>query len=483
MSAFLGRRCSAGILLVFAAAAAAASPADRPGDYAYAIPVTESGSQAVVQLLLPRTVYLEARSADLRDLRLFDASGTPLPFALLEQVRQAQENRSTAAATVFPVRAPAGAAPRLPDGLQIRTDENGAVISVTAPAARSGGDVLDSLILDLQRTGAAANTNETRRVDAFAFTLPPGLNSYNARIALDASNDLQRWEALAETTLSWLVNSQGSSVRKDRIAFAPRSFRFARIRWLEGTPIEFSAINAQFVVKQQASEQWDSVVLQASPGTAGQDIVYDAPIAVPAESLGLELHGHNVVLPALVGLYRKTAGRGSGSTTSVDLRVVANTTFFQLTQNGQRRVSGDIDIALTNASQWVVRPQVKVSDRPGLRLRWKPASMIFIAGKGPYTLAFGRAGTQSSQVPVSQVAPGFSMPELAMLEQAKAGDPVRQNNAQAGRGGQAGELDDVMQDRSIWLWTLLVCGVAALGAMAWKLSRQLKEGGADQPPA
>lgn len=483
MSAFLGRLCSAGMLFALSSGATIAVAADRPGDYAYIIPVRESGSQAVVQLHLPRTVYLEARSADLRDLRLFDATGTALPFALLEQVRQTEENRSTAAVAVFPVRATAGAAPRLPDGLQIRTDESGAVISVTAPAARSAGEVLDSLILDLQRAATTASANGTRRVDAFTFMLPADINSYNARVALEASNDLQNWEPLTEMSVSWLVNSQGSSVRKDRIEFAPRAFRFARVRWLEGTPIEFAAVNARFVVKHEASEQWDSVVLQARPDTAGQDIVYDAPIAVPAESLGLELHGQNVVLPALVGLYRKVPGGGTGSTTSVQLQAVANTTFFQLTQNGQRRMSGDIGISPTHASQWVVRPQVAVSDRPGLRLRWKPASMIFIAGKGPYTLAFGRAGAQSSQVPVSQVAPGFTMPELAMLEQAKAGDPVLQDKAHAGRGGQAGQLSDVTQDRSIWLWALLVCGVAALGAMAWKLSRQLKEGEAGQPPA
>jgi hypothetical protein len=482
MSAFLGRLRSACMLFAISSAATATAAADRPGDYATIIPVSESGSQAVVQLHLPRAVYLEARSADLRDLRLFDTTGTALPFALLEQVHQTREDRSTAAVAVFPVRAAPGAVPRLPDGLQIHTGENGAVISVTAPAARSGEDVLDSLILDLQHTGPTAGANEARRVDTFAFTLPAGVNSYNARISLEASNDLQSWTPLAQTSVSWLVNSQGSRVRKDRIEFAPRSFRFARIRWLEGTPIEFAAINARFVVQQLASEQWDSIVLPARAETAGQDIVYDTPIAVPTESLGLELHGQNVVLPAVVGLYRKVSGRGTGSTASVRLQTVANTTFFQLTQNGQRRMSSDIGIPLTHASLWAVRPQVPVSDRPGLRLRWKPASMIFIAGKGPYTLAFGRDGAQSSQVPVSRVAPGFTMSELAMLEQATVGAPVLQHSVHAGRSDRVGQLDDVTQDRSIWLWTLLVCGVAALGTMAWKLSRQLKEGEAEQPP-
>ena len=82
MSTFLGRLRSAGVFLVVSTATAAASPGDAGSDYSHIIPVSVSGNQAVVQLPLPRAVYLEARSADLRDLRLFDAAGTALPFAL-----------------------------------------------------------------------------------------------------------------------------------------------------------------------------------------------------------------------------------------------------------------------------------------------------------------------------------------------------------------------------------------------------------------
>jgi len=223
--------------------------------------------------------------------------------------------------------------------------------------------------------------------------------------------------------------------------------------------------------------------LRARPAPAGKDLpdlLYDAPIAVPAEAVGLELPGQNVVLPALIGQYRKLAGDGRENLASVQLQAVASATFFQLTQDGQRRASGDIEIAPTHASQWVVRPQAKITDRPGLRLRWTPARMVFLAsGKGPYILAFGRSGVQSSEVPLNQVAPGFSTRELALLEQATAGDPVRQQEA----GNSERRAQEAVGKQSIWLWALLVAGVAALGLMAWKLSRQLKEGDPGQPSA
>ena len=70
-------------------AVAAVAPGERPDDYSHAIPVSVSGKQAVVQLPVPRGVYLAAHSPDLRDLRLFDAAGVPIPFALIEQPQQA----------------------------------------------------------------------------------------------------------------------------------------------------------------------------------------------------------------------------------------------------------------------------------------------------------------------------------------------------------------------------------------------------------
>lgn len=475
-------------LAAFASMSAAAGPGDSPGDYAYRIALSASGTQAVVQLQLPCAVYLEARTADLRDLRVFDAAGTALPFALFEPAAQSRETRSTAPVAVFPVRASAGASAgassRLPDGLQIRTDASGAVISVTAPQARTPGEVLDSLVLDLH--GAAPAAKDAGPVGALVLSLPPGMNSYGARLALEASDDLASWETLVETSVSWLDNGQGASVRKDRIEFAPHAFRFARIHWLEGTPVAFGAIHAERIASLRTAAQSDSIVLQPRSGTTGQDLLYDAPIGVPADAVGLELHGQNVVLPALIGHYRKLPGTAPGTRAdnlaAVQLQPVANATFFQLMQDGQRRASGDIDIAPTNAAQWVVRPQAKGADRPGLRLRWTPSRMVFLAGgKGPYTLAFGHSGVESNQVPLSQVAPGFSMRELAALEGAKAGEPVRQ--AGAGDAGNADSQAAAAGKQSLWLWALLMAGVAALGLMAWKLSRQLKEGGPDQPAA
>ncbi len=261
--------------------------------------------------------------------------------------------------------------------------------------------------------------------------------------------------------------------RKDRIAFAPRPFRYARIAWVEGKPVEFAGIKAEFVTSHRAPQAWDSVVLAAAGGNIGGDLVYAAPVAIPVQALNVVFHGRNVVLPALVGQYRERQGG--------DLLVSSSATFYQLTQDGQQRASGNVEVPLTHAAQWVLRPQARLADRPDLRLLWKPATIVFMAGgKGPYTLAFGRAGAQPVAQPLDQVAPGFSPTELASLEQAKAGEAVRQNAA--GGGKDADGAAGVFRRREFWLWALLLCGVAALAAMAWRLARQLKASSSGQPP-
>jgi hypothetical protein len=484
MFLFSRRRQGAGMILAFcltaaAGVSAAGGGADGPDGYSHLVPVNVSGKQAVVQLPLPRAVYLSARSRDLRDLRVFDAAGSPMPFALVEREQQDQLSRSTLPAAVFPVRGPAGARQGLPDGLEIRTRDDGAVISVTAPSARGATEELTSLVLDIQPPARAANVNESVAVEALTLALPRGADSYHARLQVDTSDDLQRWQPLTEAPVSWLANSQGASVRKDRIEFAPRPFRYARIAWLEGKPVEFAAVSTEFVIRVRAPQQWESVVLPAAAGKGGDDLVYAAPVALPVQAIGLVFHGQNVVLPAVVGQYQEQPGRDVARSSLPELRPVTSATFYQLTQNGRQRVSGEVDVPLTHAAQWVLRPQAKLSDRPDLKLSWKPATIVFVAGgKGPYTLAFGRDGAQAVYQPLAQVAPGFSPHELETLEQARAGQAVRQH-----ADGADSQSPGMLQRREFWLWALLLCGVGALGVMAWRLARQLKDSSSGPPPA
>ena len=149
-----------------------------------------------------------------------------------------------------------------------------------------------------------------------------------------------------------------------------------------------------------------------------------------------------------------------------------NTAFYQLTQKGQQRVSGDVEIEAPYASVLIARSLSDVAKRPARRLRWAPAMIVFVAFcKPPCILAFSRDGAPAVSVPLHHVAPGFCARELRELDMAKAGNPVKQTIANPAQGV---ESDSVAGHRHVWLWGVLLCGLAVLAVLAWHLFRQLK---------
>jgi hypothetical protein len=453
--------CRAGAaLLAWALVASTAHAADTAAGYSHALPLQVSGKQAVVQLRLPPDVYLHARSANLADLRVFDSAGAPQPFALSWTTAPQQQRSVESPCKVFPILVPARAAGRI-DDLQVRLSRDGAVVSVSpgSGTAQADANVLAGLVLDLGELPSGAS------VSSLTLAPPPDARNYSAALIVEASNDLQDWQPLAETTVNWLANGRGDSVSSNRITFPAQIFRYVRVRWADGTPAEFAAVTAQVSQVQDTPQQWDTVTLPARRASAGQDLLYTAPVAVPAERVSVVLRGQNVVLPVTIGRYAQR------TTNVTDFLPLASATFYHLNQDGHARVAGDVVLPETHLAQWVLRPKGAVSDPPDLRLRWRPATLVFVAGGAPpYVLAFGRTDAASTQLPLDQVAPGFNEHDLARLETARTGQLVEQHT-DAADGAPAATA----QRRVVWLWALLLCGVGALAWMAWRLVTQLKQ--------
>jgi len=454
-------------LALCAPALHAADAPDTPARYTHALPLQVSGKQAVVQLRLPRAVYLHARTPDLADLRVFDSAGAPQPFTLTGTATPQQRNLDLPC-KVFPIQAPARDGGRV-DDLQVRLTKDGTVVSVTPrpDAAPGNAEALAGLVLDLGTLPQGA------QVTGLTLAPPPGARNYSAQLIAEASDDLQDWQPLAENTVSWLVNASGETVTSNRIAFPAQRLRYVRLRWADGKPAEFAAVTAQAVQTQDAPQQWDELTLPAVRAAGGRDLTYAAPLAVPAERVGVVLREQNVVLPVAIGRYATRPPGMPAQTTGPEFIPFASATFYRLNQDGAARVAGDVAIPETHLAQWVLRPKADVAATPELRLRWRPATLVFLAGgKPPYTLAFGRAGAPDTQLPLAQVAPGFDARDLGRLETAGTGELVEQQGGAAADAGSG--TGTTAPNRVKWLWALLVAGVGALGWMAWRLVTQLK---------
>ena len=457
------------------ASLAIAQPAasDTPADYSHALPLAVSGNNSVVQLRLPQPVYLHARSADLRDLRVFDGAGKVVPFAIRRSASQLQASRRALPVTIFPVANAAAAGSTVKNDFEIKTSADGSVTSVTTrhvSGAATGAprDRLGALVLDLGKTGAA--------IDALVFTLPEGQTNYHAQVELEVSDDLRSWESLGLSNLSWLLNSEGKALASDRMEFAARAFRYARLTWQGGAPVLFARITAESPTQTTVAPAMESVVIAPAAAKFSDDIFYPTPVAIPVRRVNLHFGDRSMVAPSVMGHYVELPALKGATSTRWEFRPRLEATVFQFVQGGAVRKSGDIIVDEVHESNWVVRSGGLVKAPPLLQLSWTPDTLVFMAaGPGPYSLNFGRSGAQSAQLPIGQVAPSFTEAELASLEQAVAGE-LKVVNARVIDDSAAKQAGKDARNRMLLLWGVLLLGVAVLGVMAWKLIGQMKSG-------
>jgi len=459
---------------------------DHPSDYGWSMPVAVPAGTGVARLPLPKEVYLHARTANLADVRLVDSDGQRLPFAISTPPAQANTQRSSITARIFPVTGGAAGGGGL-QNVEIRTGSDGRLLSVSASAGggtATAGKTLQALILDIGQQAPGS------RIGALRFTPPANAGDYSAQVLLEVSDDLKQWDGVGTTTLNWLSNSDTQTLANDSIAFAPRAFRYARLSWQDGQPLVFAAIAAQAVSETEAAPLRASIVLQGVAGKQANEWRYATPIAIPADSIALQFAQANVVLPVTLGVYRQSnyvpqrrlhLHRQTRPAQGEYFDPLLSTSFYRISDAGKERVSGELAMPVVQTTQWILRPQTEgtalPASAPSLRLGWTPETLVFLAGgKPPYHLLFGKADAQPVAQPLSQVAPGYRDGELQAL-------PIATVGALTARAGAA-DVALARQDKGPpWrlaaLWAALLLGVGVLGFFAWRLLSQMKQ---EQPP-
>jgi hypothetical protein len=458
--------------LLLAAAVATTAVSDLPQDYTHLIPLSVNGKPSVVQLQLPRDAYLNARSPSLNDLRVFDAHGTPQPFALRQPDAAPTISHRALPVRIFPLMAERSDAPLA--GLEVSTATDGRVLSVrlptqqgAAPAGRAQ-ERLAGLVLDLRQDG----TQQAPTVDALHFALPPGRNTYTGQVWLEASDDLKHWDAIGVAELSWLANASAETLANDKLEFPARQMRYARLSWRSGEPLPFASISAQSPVQGPAAAPLESLLLQPQPGRDPRDLQYSKPAGVTARRVGLQIDSGNMVLPAMLGSYVEVRRTGQ-----FRFEPALRTTFYRLEKDGKSRLSDDIAVPAWLGDRWVLRFDQPPTVKPALRVSWVPATLVFVAGgTPPYRLAVGRDKAAPAERDIREVAPGFTEAELRTLDHATAGPAQEQLEALANAAKRANADNSAAQNRLMILWGVLVLGVALVAGMVWRLLRQAGAG-------
>ncbi|WP_339483543.1 DUF3999 domain-containing protein [Pseudomonas sivasensis] len=440
------------VAMVGMCAALAASAQEAPADFTHHVPLSVSGNGPWYRLELPLAVQLNARQADLGDVRVFNAAGEPQAYALSRQSSQRTESRNVADVKWFPLYA-ADTQESLP-GVVMKTTTEGTLVEIKpSSAAKAGKQVLRGWVLD-----ASAIKAPLQQLSLDWSCEQEGFQ----RFSIEASDDLQRWETWGEGQVARLSFAD-ERVEQHDVSLPGRSARYLRLVWKgQAAPLLTSA---KLVSATRSSLPMPLVWSQPLAGTrlkAGE-YSWQLPTGLSVERLRIELKQPNTLAPVTL------AGRSDAKQLWQPLN---NGLLYRLTQNGQDVVQDELQLP----GQVVTELKLQVDERGGglgadalaLRFAVRATQLVFLArGEPPFSLALGNASVKAASLPLSTLIPDYSAERLNTLGQAKVVGDVAVASPVV-----VAAVEDGPNWKKLGLWAVLLLGVAALGAMAYSLLRK-----------
>ena len=446
--------------------------AEKPADYAYGLKIDASGSEALYDVALPPAVYQGVTRRDLGDVRVFNGVGEVVPMAWRPRRMEKADAGVRVPLTLFPLKAAAGVSV---DGLAINVTRNaaGAVsVNVKSEGAQAASlpTIADPIDMSVQDRALRAIELEWKSVEGFS-----------GRLRVDASDDLANWRTLVAGAPLLNLEVGGQRLQQKHVELPQQKAKYLRLAWVREVVTsgaknifpELTAANGQLAEKfVEAAREWSK--FGANKGEKEGEYVSDLKGQFPVDRLRLELPQANTIAQIEV-LARDKAEQ--------PWRGVARGVAYRLNQQGHEVLSPDIQVSASSERWMMIRVDQRGgglgSGMPTLNAGWVPHQLVFAArGAPPFTLAYGNRGAQAGALPIESLIPGYREDAGASLRTAKTGVQqvvnVQATSAQPQKelGGEA-RLQEQIDWKRWSLWGVLGLGVLVLGAMAWRLMKQL----------
>lgn len=486
----LARRlgCAAACLL-----SAAWAPAEEAA-YRFSAPIQIRQAAPFVRLALPPSAYGRTEQAELRDLRIIDATGERVPFALLAPRAahaEVQEQTRDAALYPLPPRPAAGKAWPSPLEVTVQGDRisvrparmhagtpagtiagsalaSPGALSATPPAARSPGWLVD-LGDPLARRPDAPPPSSLR----LAWSGPI---EFSVSVDTEVSDDLRQWRAAGSSQLMALASPRGALLQ-DRVflaaaALTPRT-RFVRLVWSDAAAApQVHAVKA--VLEERSSVTLDpatEIVVSAQPslqddGPIKRALVFDLGGVLPLHSIELRLPSTTQIAPV-----RVQGRRGANDTWSE----LGSTVFYRIDRGGQLSTAPPLGLRSTHRYLRLIPDERAAGLDPAqvkLVAKAALASLVFARqGREPFTLQAGAAHAALSALALATLVPALET-ERARFGEASLGEWHESEDVLR----QTQSAERLAKLRPWLLWAVLLAGVAGLGFMVWRLARGAKAG-------
>ena len=443
-----GRTWISAAALVLASLPAIAAPGFRSS-----APISFSNEGTLHRVAIPFEAYRDARH-DLADVRMVNSANEEVPIAWAGEPDTARDASVTHELPIFPVAAKVTEANfagteisvKAADGTLVAIQQKGPAAKAT-PASRTAAYVLDASPLEVPI-----------RALVFDWKAEPGTQIVTLRV--DSSDDLRAWSPAASGPVV-RIESGGNALVQPRLEMAPRKAKYWRITW-EGNEFALASVRAE----EEPAVRAPPRAVRKVTGTQGaqpEEIVFDLGARLPVERLRIVPADTNAVIAVI--LYTRDDEK-------MPWRAVTGASFYRMQREGGEIQSQPVDVGRQPARYWMAKRAAGSSGgaMPTLEAHWRPAQLVFVKrGEPPFAIAFGRPDARPATLPLATVIPRYKRQAELALPEAMAGAVVT--------GPPPTRFETIVAQanpKRIALWVLLLAGVAMLGFMAWRLSRQVK---------
>jgi len=455
------------LAVVLASQPAGASDAPNPDAFAWRGTLALPAGASLVRVDVPVQALMQLQTSRADDLRVFNAAGAVVPYALLgrSDLSHAAPEAQTPAYRAYPLFA-AGAAKPSRGAVQVQVDGGANHSSawvrwdsaVTDGATDATAQPLQAALFDLR--------GEQQTLDALHLTMELPHNAL-VPVAVSTSADLKDWTPVA--TKGPVFQFDGTEAPSNATLELRQPLgvkgRYLRLAWAGQSGVKVVSLTGRVAATQTAPEPLRAPLPAGTPD--GNSLNWTLPFATPIAALHLQAAQNNTLLPVRV------LGRGDAAQ---PWRMLASTVVYRLDSVGAG--TSNPATPLHGASVRALRVEAgkgQTLPEGGLQatVEFAPLPIAFLAsGAGPFTLAVGRAQTPSAAVDASllgAVAPA----KLAELPVATVAAVELHPPAGLAQSAPAWLAQGVPM-RTVLLWLVLGLGVLSLAGVAYALLRQLQ---------
>jgi Protein of unknown function (DUF3999) len=445
--------------MIAAAIPAIAFAAVHPDDYSQGIRIEPYSGRPIAEVLLPDDVYQHVTQKDLSDVRVFNADGSAVPHAFCAAPTRAEPTVARDSLPVFELQGPTKDGR---DGTRVEVETaNGTQVRVheSQNAGETSGTQTWAHVID-----ARGITDDLRSIE-FDWTSPDGASQ--ARVRIESSSDLDRWNTVVNTTTLLRVTQGDQQLQRKVVALTPAHYDYLRVARTDGgPPLQIAAVLGEHVsIANEVEPVWFSATPLASADAS--ELLFDAARVAPITYARLVLPVDNSSVRVRIE---------SRADDKAQWRQRWSGEVYSISTNGEHRVSPPAQLDIDFDRYWRVvysKPSDALSPAPTLELGYRPAKLRFLVqGDGPYTLAYGsrRAETGVAQA-CGGLLSGISARDMEqMIGEATLGGPQTLGGDTALK-----PLPVKTPVRLIALWATLIAGAGLLIAMALALLKRVNQ--------